>query len=110
MINNKVGLIGGGNMARAIGGGLLRGGMHATDLMIAEPIAEQCERLREELYGAMVTQDNRLVAGNRGLYVCGFGWDGIGINDMTKSSRQIASAIAAGITAKGETEVKGVYF
>jgi pyrroline-5-carboxylate reductase len=62
MINNKVGLIGGGNMARAIGGGLLRGGMHATDLMIAEPIAEQCERLREELYGAMVTQDNKLVA------------------------------------------------
>lgn len=62
MIGNKVGLIGGGNMARAIGGGLLRGGMHATDLMIAEPVAEQCDRLRAELYGAMVTQDNKVVA------------------------------------------------
>jgi len=62
MISNKVGLIGGGNMARAIGGGLLRGGMHATDLMIAEPRSEQCERLRKELYGAMVTEDNKLVA------------------------------------------------
>ncbi len=62
MINNKVGLIGGGNMARAIGGGMLRGGMHATNLMIAEPIPEQCERLREELYGAMVTHDNKYVA------------------------------------------------
>ena len=62
MINTKVGLIGGGNMARAIGGGLLRGGMHATDLMIAEPVPEQCDRLRKELYGAMVTDDNRLVA------------------------------------------------
>ncbi len=62
MINNKVGLIGGGNMARAIGGGLLRGGMHATDLMIAEPVAEQCERLRQELYGAMVSDDNKVVA------------------------------------------------
>ena len=62
MISNKVGLIGGGNMARAIGGGLLRGGMHATDLMIAEPLSEQCDRLRKELYGAMVSQDNRLVA------------------------------------------------
>lgn len=62
MIGNKVGLIGGGNMARAIGGGLLRGGMHATDLMIAEPIVEQSERLRTELYGAMVTDDNNLVA------------------------------------------------
>lgn len=62
MITTKVGLIGGGNMARAIGGGLLRGGMHATDLMIAEPVAAQCERLRKELYGAMVTEDNRRVA------------------------------------------------
>jgi len=62
MISNKVGLIGGGNMARAIGGGLLRGGMHATDLMIAEPNPEQCDRLRKELYGAMVTDDNKFVA------------------------------------------------
>ena len=63
MINNKVGLIGGGNMARAIAGGLLRGGMHATDLMIAEPLPAQCDVLREELYGAMVTEDNKRVAG-----------------------------------------------
>lgn len=62
MIGNKVGLIGGGNMARAIGGGLLRGGMHATDLMIAEPLPEQCDHLRKELYGIMVTDDNSLVA------------------------------------------------
>ena len=51
-----------------------------------------------------------LVNNNQGLYVCGFGWEGIGINDMTKSAKQVASAIAAGISAKGETEVKGVYF
>lgn len=62
MINNRVGLIGGGNMARAIGGGLLRGGMRATNLMIAEPVPEQCDRLRKELYGAMVTDDNQVVA------------------------------------------------
>jgi len=62
MIGNKVGLIGGGNMARAIGGGLLRGGMHATDLMIAEPLPDQCAFLRKELYGAMVTDDNAAVA------------------------------------------------
>ena len=62
MIGNKVGLIGGGNMARAISGGLLRGGMHATDLMIAEPLPEQCEHMRKELYGALVTHDNKVVA------------------------------------------------
>ncbi|MFQ5983309.1 MAG: pyrroline-5-carboxylate reductase family protein, partial [Woeseiaceae bacterium] len=62
MINHKVGLIGGGNMGRAIAGGLLRGGMHATDILIAEPSPEQCELLREELYGAMVSEDNARVA------------------------------------------------
>lgn len=62
MISQKVGIIGGGNMARAIAGGLLRGGMHATDIYVAEPLPEQCERLRQELYGAMVTSDNRAVA------------------------------------------------
>ena len=61
-------------------------------------------------YPKLLAWRNSLVNSNQGLYVCGFGWEGIGINDMTKSARQIASAIAAGITAKGETEVKGVYF
>jgi pyrroline-5-carboxylate reductase len=62
MINHKVGLIGGGNMARAVAGGLLRGGMHATDVLIAEPKPEQCEILRQELYGAMVSDNNAAVA------------------------------------------------
>ncbi len=62
MINSKVGFIGGGNMGRAIAGGLLRGGMHATDLMIAEPLPAQCDVLRKELYGIMVTDDNAAVA------------------------------------------------
>ena len=62
MIDTKVGLVGGGNMARAIGGGLLRGGMHATDLMISEPNPEQCDFLRKELYGTLVTDNNKTVA------------------------------------------------
>lgn len=62
MITEKTGFIGGGNMARAIAGGLLRGGMHAADLLIAEPVAAQSERLRQELFGALVTDDNRKVA------------------------------------------------
>ncbi len=62
MINHKIGLIGGGNMARAIAGGLLRGGMHATDILIAEPKPSQREILRRELYGTMVSDNNALVA------------------------------------------------
>lgn len=62
MIERKFGFIGGGNMARAIAGGLLRGGMHATDLSVAEPLPEQCDRLRRELYGARINQDNAVIA------------------------------------------------
>jgi hypothetical protein len=29
---------------------------------------------------------------------------------MTKSAKQVATALVAGIAAKGETEAKGVYF
>ena len=61
-------------------------------------------------YPKLLEWRNSLVENNQGLNICGFGWEGIGINDMTKSARQVASAIAAGISAKGKTEVKGVYF
>lgn len=46
-----------------------------------------------------------------GLYVCGFGWDGIGINDMIKSAKKAATAISAG--GRGQeaaAPVKPVYF
>jgi len=61
-------------------------------------------------YPKLLAWRNSLISKNRGLHVCGFGWEGIGINDMTKTARQVAAAIAAGSTAEGETEVKGVYF
>lgn len=62
MITQKIAFIGGGNMARAIAGGLLRGGMHATDVMIAEPVPEQADRLRQEFYGVQVSDDNERIA------------------------------------------------
>lgn len=47
----------------------------------------------------------------KGLYVCGFGWDGIGINDMTKSARRVAEAIlAGGREAVEKAAVKSIYF
>lgn len=45
------------------------------------------------------------------LHVCGFGWHGIGINDMTKEARKAADAILRGAGSQaGDPEVKGVYF
>jgi oxygen-dependent protoporphyrinogen oxidase len=61
-------------------------------------------------YPRLLQWRNRLVEQNPGLYICGFGWEGIGINDMTKTAKQVAEAVAAGEAARGETEVKGVYF
>lgn len=101
MINTKVGLIGGGNMGRAIAGGLLRGGMHATDLMIAEPLPEQCDLLRKELYGIMVTEENQTVAAAADILlfsvkpqilksVCQ------NLTDVVQQSRPLIMSIAAG--------------
>ncbi len=101
MINTKVGLIGGGNMGRAIAGGLLRSGMHATDLMIAEPLPEQCDLLRKELYGIMVTEENQTVAAAADILlfsvkpqilksVCQ------NLTDVVQQSRPLIMSIAAG--------------
>ncbi|MDH4322347.1 MAG: protoporphyrinogen oxidase [Desulfobulbaceae bacterium] len=46
-----------------------------------------------------------------GLHLCGFGWDGIGINDMVKAAKRVAAGVAAGHAApQGEAPVKPVYF
>ena len=46
-----------------------------------------------------------------GLYISGFGWGGIGINDMLKSAKRVALAIERDETDTGEeAAVKGIYF
>ncbi|MDR9500588.1 MAG: protoporphyrinogen oxidase [Desulfurivibrionaceae bacterium] len=47
---------------------------------------------------------------NRGLALCGFGWDGIGINDMTRSARQAVAAMGQERRSDQGPEVKPVYF
>jgi len=46
------------------------------------------------------------------IHICGFGWKGIGINDMTKESKKIAERILAtdGLQINNSPEVKGIYF
>jgi oxygen-dependent protoporphyrinogen oxidase len=50
-------------------------------------------------------------AAQPGLHLCGFGWKGIGMNDMMQAARETAAAVAAGgeATAK-EAAVRPVYF
>lgn len=44
------------------------------------------------------------------LHLCGFGWKGIGINDMVKEAARVAREICTHGAAGESTEVKGVYF
>ena len=54
----KVAYVGGGNMARALAGGMLAAGYEPGHLWISEPAAEQRARLAEELPGAMIVEGN----------------------------------------------------
>ena len=48
----------------------------------------------------------------KGLYITGFGWEGIGLNDMIKTAFRVSEAIRLGEQGSGEknAEVKKVYF
>ncbi|MBU0480591.1 MAG: protoporphyrinogen oxidase [Proteobacteria bacterium] len=60
---------------------------------------------------ALLTWRRDMEESFEGLHICGFGWDGIGMNDMIKSSARAASDIAAGKAGEaGQAPVKPVYF
>jgi oxygen-dependent protoporphyrinogen oxidase len=62
-------------------------------------------------YPKLLQWRDQLINSEKGLYVCGFGWEGIGMNDMVKAADRIADSIAAGQAGSGgDAEVKGVYF
>ena len=54
----KVAYVGGGNMARALAGGMLAAGYEPGHLWISEPAPEQRARLADELPGAVIVADN----------------------------------------------------
>ncbi len=62
-------------------------------------------------YTDLLAWRNGLTRHLSGLYICGFGWEGIGINDMIKTATSAARRIAAGVPQfQDEVEVKKVYF
>lgn len=44
------------------------------------------------------------------LHICGFGWDGIGVNDMIKHATHIADDLLSPARRETGVEIKGVYF
>lgn len=59
----KVAFVGGGNMTRALAGGMLAAGYEASHILISEPLAEHRDSLLHELQGAVIREDNEQVVG-----------------------------------------------
>ncbi|MBU3914977.1 protoporphyrinogen oxidase [bacterium] len=59
---------------------------------------------------AFQTYRDRLENEQSGLHICGFGWDGIGTNDMIKHARLTARNLIEGKPeAKDQPKAKGIY-
>lgn len=102
MSADRIGFIGGGNMARAIAGGLLAGGHAAGRLLIAEPLREQRARLERELPGVAISEDNAYVAGRCGCLVLAVKPQVLagvcrGLRDEVQKRHPLVVSIAAGV-------------
>ncbi len=64
----------------------------------------------ERGYPALLAWRNSLQAAAGNLHICGFGWKGIGINDMAKEAWAVARRILSQRLEEEENQVKGVYF
>lgn len=62
MTDTNIAFIGGGNMTRAIAGGLLASGAPAASLFIAEPSADARQALEDLLPGVTIGSDNATIA------------------------------------------------
>jgi len=65
----------------------------------------------EQGYTRLLARRDELIRNNHGLHICGFGWEGIGLNDMMKTATQVAAAVLYNTAStRGAGEVKKVYF
>jgi protoporphyrinogen/coproporphyrinogen III oxidase len=65
----------------------------------------------EQGYPELLRWRDSFLAAHPGLEICGFGWDGIGINDMIKHAVQVAERLVSSGRPQGKgAELKGVYF
>jgi len=62
-------------------------------------------------YPALLNWRDQLMQDCQGLFIHGFGWEGIGLNDIIKSATRVAESIRDKAAAsREEAKVKGIYF
>jgi pyrroline-5-carboxylate reductase len=59
----KVAFVGGGNMTRALAGGMLAAGYEPTHILVSEPLSDHRESLAEELPNSIIHENNEVVVG-----------------------------------------------
>jgi oxygen-dependent protoporphyrinogen oxidase len=65
----------------------------------------------EKGYPDLLAWRDALVRTHPGLHLCGFGWEGIGLNDMMKAGAEVAEAVlTASQSGSAKAEIKGIYF
>lgn len=64
----------------------------------------------ERNYPKLLKWREAFSARHKGLHICGFGWEGIGLNDMMKIGTRVAANLLASDRKQHDAEVKGIYF
>ncbi|MGL6289758.1 MAG: pyrroline-5-carboxylate reductase [Silanimonas sp.] len=98
-----VAFIGGGNMARALIGGMVRGGASPADIHVSEPYAPNREGLAAE-FGVVTTEDNATAASKAAVWVLATKPQVLrgvceALASLAQAQRPLVVSIAAGITS-----------
>lgn len=65
----------------------------------------------EKGYPELLAWRDALSKTHPGLHLCGFGWEGIGLNEMMKTATSVADAVRKSAkSSSSEAEIKGIYF
>jgi oxygen-dependent protoporphyrinogen oxidase len=61
-------------------------------------------------YGKLLRYRDELKETYPSLFVCGFGWNGIGMNEMITQAKHVATALTTSAQRDDTPIVKGIYF
>jgi len=101
MKNRKVAFVGGGNMTKAIAGGLIESGFAPADILISEPVLAARENLRFAFPGVGISDDNKNMVAAAGCVVLSVKPQVLAavcrdLRDTAQRSRPLIVSIAAG--------------